>query len=584
MKDMHSLDLGATAVTDAGLAHLGHMSKLHQLHLSRSAVTDAGMEHVSRLSNISSLRLSDTSISDAGLVHLAKLPKLQDLQVLNTRVTQKGIDALKRALPNVTVRQDNSVATKDAAATIESLAIQRLRQIGVTITEKNGVATGFRIGNSPTITDTDLTVLQSLGSLENFTLVGCVHVTDAGFAHLKHLPRLQKLNLSPSNITDAGLANVKGMKDLWFLSLNSTRITDAGMLHLTELSSLKQLILSNTQVTAAGLIHLASLKNLKSLQLINAQITPTAVEELRKQLPKDCEIKHSFAPPQQTTTATADDYRLTVDAKKHVADVKLLTHTSVITIPANREYTISCAGKARNNNNGGDDLFHGVVLYYQDKNDSDGNNSVYTVLRPGETLKTGEIYWGPPGKALESRNTFGEFGSGFGKALKTGAIDGSRNEVSELRAFFVTSNVASKNSGRYTLKISGANEHTLVIDSKKHVQRIDKDFNAACLEIPSGSQYKVSCSGSARNNTNGGDDLFNGVLVYYQDTMDSDGNRSVYRVLREGDSFVTDTIYGEGIGKLRACFLASNNVASNNRGSYTIRVQRIVKQELEQPK
>ncbi len=111
MKDMHSLDLGATAVTDAGLAHLGHMSKLNQLHLSGSAVTDAGMEHVSRLSNISSLRLNNTSISDAGLVHLAKLPKLMDLQVLNTKVTQKGIDALKRALPNVTVRHDKFAAT-----------------------------------------------------------------------------------------------------------------------------------------------------------------------------------------------------------------------------------------------------------------------------------------------------------------------------------------------------------------------------------------------------------------------------------------------------------------------------------------
>ncbi|MDA1054233.1 MAG: protein kinase [Planctomycetota bacterium] len=184
--------------------------------------------------------------------------------------------------------------------TVESLAIQRLRQIGVKITEQNGIATRFTLGNSAKITDADLAMLESLSSLENFTLVRCDNVTDAGFTHLKHLPRLQTLNLSPSNITDAGLANVKGMKDLWRLSLNSPAITDAGMVHLTHLASLQHLILSNTQVTAAGLTRLTRLKNLNCLQLINTQITPTEVEELRKLLPKDCEIQLSVVPPPQT--------------------------------------------------------------------------------------------------------------------------------------------------------------------------------------------------------------------------------------------------------------------------------------------
>ena len=267
----------------------------------------------------------------------------------------------------------------------------------------------------------------------------------------------------------------------------------------------------------------------------------------------------------------AGDYRLIVDANQHVADVKLLERAAAVAIPANREYTISCAGKAHNNDNGGDDLFHGVVLFYQDKNDSDGNNSVYTVLRPGETLKTRELYGNLLfGEAPTPGGIIGQGVPGLGLSSAFGA-----EPTSELRAFFLEANdTASNNSGRFTLDISGAKKKVLVVNAKEHVHRIDEDMNAARLEVPSGARYTVSCSGIARNNTNGGDDLFNGVLVFYQDTMDSDGNRSVYRVLQSGDSFVTDPIYGpDGVGELRACFLAIKSAASDNRGRCTIRVQ-----------
>ncbi len=60
-----------------------------------------------------------------------------------------------------------------APTTVESSAIQRLRQIGVKITEKNGVATDFAFGNSAKITDADLAALDALGSLETLTNVFC---------------------------------------------------------------------------------------------------------------------------------------------------------------------------------------------------------------------------------------------------------------------------------------------------------------------------------------------------------------------------------------------------------------------------
>ncbi|MBM82169.1 MAG: hypothetical protein CMJ78_16505 [Planctomycetaceae bacterium] len=834
---------------------------------------------------------------------------------------------------------------KWAASLVPFDPISRLHQLGVQLKYKNGVANEFTFGNSTQITDDDLKVLESLNTIEHFTLIGCVNVTDAGFAHLRHLTRLQGLNLSPSNITDKGLENVKGMKNLWMLGLNSTRITDAGLQHLinnrkltvlylnntkisdegltfleqmkdmywmdlestgitdtglahlghmsklkllslgrtrvtdvglprlqrfsnlellglnntavtdaglrhlSKITSLKQLILNDTHVTAVGLFHLARLKNLKVLQLLNTPIPSASIEELRKLLPRNCEIKHSYArrsnlpletlsPPTPTdhknhinsvvfspdgktiaagdaagnvilkdaatnkqrltlnnvqviqcidfspdgkTLATADrgsgitfwdvatgrkiqkfqnhesvvmsvayshegdvlasagddlvvriwdiasgklraamtghsqsiqevvfshdgkklasvgldgnlliwdaiagnllsafqvdnsgmgltfspddkmiatanyppkvqlvevrtgkvlatlkghqnrvrdvafspdgrvlasagddktirlwdikshqqiglltghagrvhdiefstdgkrlvsgsadkttrvwdveqftsangvrtgNYRLTINPQRHVADVRLLPKALAIPIPANYPCTISCTGKARSNNNGGEDAFPGVILHYQDKNDSDGNNSVYTVLRPGESLKTGAIF-------------------------------GNQNGVGTLHAFlFECNDPATNNSGHYTLSIANAQITSTIqpiykVEATKHVQRIDNGLIPAVLEVPSGAKYKVSCSGVARNNTNGGDDRFHGVLVHYQDTKDSDGNRSVYRVLRDGESFVTDTIYdtGGGLGKLRALVIDSDGVASNNRGNFTIRLQ-----------
>ena len=115
LKDLWFLSLNGTQVTDAGLKHLIDNSKIRVLYLNGAKVTDQGLVFLEQMQDMQSLELSNTSIGDAGLIHLAKLPKLQNLQVLNTKVTQKGIDALKRALPNVTIRQ-NKLAAPPAVA------------------------------------------------------------------------------------------------------------------------------------------------------------------------------------------------------------------------------------------------------------------------------------------------------------------------------------------------------------------------------------------------------------------------------------------------------------------------------------
>ena len=54
------LDLGGTAVTDAGLESVGRLAHVVRLDLSRTAVSDAGLAHLGDLAYLESLNLYGT--------------------------------------------------------------------------------------------------------------------------------------------------------------------------------------------------------------------------------------------------------------------------------------------------------------------------------------------------------------------------------------------------------------------------------------------------------------------------------------------------------------------------------------------
>ena len=64
----HSLGHKATGVTDAGLAHLQHLTGLRELYLQETQVTDAGLAHLQRLTGLRVLYLHNTRVTDAGRV------------------------------------------------------------------------------------------------------------------------------------------------------------------------------------------------------------------------------------------------------------------------------------------------------------------------------------------------------------------------------------------------------------------------------------------------------------------------------------------------------------------------------------
>ncbi len=85
------LDLGETAVTDAGLVALAPMQHLRRLHLDRTAVTDAGLARLAPLAQLELLNLHATKVSDAGLASLRALPRLRSLYLWQTPVTPEAV-------------------------------------------------------------------------------------------------------------------------------------------------------------------------------------------------------------------------------------------------------------------------------------------------------------------------------------------------------------------------------------------------------------------------------------------------------------------------------------------------------------
>ncbi len=98
------LDLGGTAVTDAGLVEvLPALVNLWKLSLDRTAVTDATLGALAGLQRLETVNLYATQVSDEGIASLGTLSRLRSVYAWQTRVTARGAEALQGSQKNVRV-------------------------------------------------------------------------------------------------------------------------------------------------------------------------------------------------------------------------------------------------------------------------------------------------------------------------------------------------------------------------------------------------------------------------------------------------------------------------------------------------
>jgi hypothetical protein len=100
--------------------------------------------------------------------------------------------------------------------------------------------------------DEDLRMIGGFTHLHDLMLQG-PKMTDAGFAHLKGLREMRKLDLICRQITDNGLANLRDMRRMQDLSIQGGRVTDSGLGHLDRMPDLREVMICRTAVTDAGL-------------------------------------------------------------------------------------------------------------------------------------------------------------------------------------------------------------------------------------------------------------------------------------------------------------------------------------------
>lgn len=100
LTQLRGLGLNHTRISDAGLSHLQSMTGLQGLHLDGTSVTDEGVRHLQSLSHLQLLKLSNTSVSDAGIDVFFKMQELQILNLAASRVTRRGFTSLRKALPD----------------------------------------------------------------------------------------------------------------------------------------------------------------------------------------------------------------------------------------------------------------------------------------------------------------------------------------------------------------------------------------------------------------------------------------------------------------------------------------------------
>jgi serine/threonine-protein kinase len=105
------------------------------------------------------------------------------------------------------------------------------------------------------------------------------NVTDKAFEYLADAPKIEKLNMTRTNVKT--LKGIARMKNLRSLALENTEVNDDALKQLQGMS-LNYLSLTETRITDAGIEHLTRLKKLEMLRIDRNHITDGATSALTK--------------------------------------------------------------------------------------------------------------------------------------------------------------------------------------------------------------------------------------------------------------------------------------------------------------
>jgi internalin A len=282
----------AEFITDAATSYLRANKRLRRLNLRGTDVTDTSLEYLSALTGLKSLDISQTQISDVGLDHLASLAELEELNIGGIKISGVGLNVLK-LLPKLKTLSFNGIQRRNAgmcwAPVVTDIELDTISLLSGL--EELDLGWGVGLGNN------DPAAKGRFTGESDCHVVGGIRITDLGLAKLTKLKKLQRLDVSGSEITPAGLKQLEGLTQLRSLSLwNCKALDDSAATGLAALPNLTKLDLSYTNVGDQALASLAGLPRLKELYLTDTRVTLAGFESFHKKDPK-CLLSWGRRPP-----------------------------------------------------------------------------------------------------------------------------------------------------------------------------------------------------------------------------------------------------------------------------------------------
>jgi len=275
LKNVTSLLLNDTNITDDSLKIVNQVTTLRNLDLRGCKISNAGLANITGLKNLATLKLTGKgslcTVDDDGMDSLAKLTSLRSLALDSLWISGDGLQKLSplTKLEELYIGGDDNLMD-DSSMEVIVANFPKLKKL--------------RISKS-TVTGEGIATLSKLTTLEELDLGECSQLFDASLQHLAPLKSLNRLNLWRLAITNDGFAHLASLTNLKWLNVDNTRVTDDGLKHLTGMNNLQSLYLGSTAVTDAGLVHLEGLKSLKEVDVARTAVTKEGAAKLKEKLP-----------------------------------------------------------------------------------------------------------------------------------------------------------------------------------------------------------------------------------------------------------------------------------------------------------
>lgn len=147
-----------------------------------------------------------------------------------------------------------------------------LRKLGAQVTESGGTVSKVMLRDCSTLGDAEFRKIGQLADLKSLTLYGkCQGLNDETLAHLCRLTGLEELSTDGIQVTDAGLKQLAALTNLrslafFHISFRLQGFTGAGFAHLKSLPRLERLTVAGTTFNDEGMAALGQLTQLKELR------------------------------------------------------------------------------------------------------------------------------------------------------------------------------------------------------------------------------------------------------------------------------------------------------------------------------